>query len=423
MVIEKQANDDFERARSKAFWRKVITWLTGRSNQLLPFDEVRERLPIQGQADTGLQQVPISQIIGSIGRYHDFDRAFLPRQSRTKGRWVNIDKAHYQQVDLPPIELYKMGEIYFVRDGNHRVSVARERGQEYIDAHVIEIRIPVTLTSETTLDDLDIKQEYADFINKTSINELFPLADFTTCIKGQYAKLLEHIDFHRWLLGAQREHPVDYTEAVSSWYQTVYLPIIEALKEQGLLNQFPNSSEVDLYLMIVKYQWHLIHAYRDEQPGEDISQQAVRVEAARQLTAEERWPDLKKLIRVLQQSEWLEDLVLSQEKRAFDERTLLSLKFPMEDIQLSVLGQYDKLLEHISVHRWYLGEHHKGDVTYQEAAESWFINVYQPLVQIIRNQKILDSFSGRTEADLYLWVMSHRDLENFWRDDPQNTTD
>jgi hypothetical protein len=108
--------------------------LTKGENELLPYDEVRKHLPIRGQHDIGLQQVPISQIVGSLGRYRDFDRAFLPLQKRTKDRWVSIDKAQYEEVGLPPIETYKIGEVYFVKDGNHRVSVARERGQDFVDA-------------------------------------------------------------------------------------------------------------------------------------------------------------------------------------------------------------------------------------------------------------------------------------------------
>ena len=83
---------------------------------------------------------------GVLGRYRDFDRAFLPIQTRTKARWISVDRAHYEEIILPPVELYQIGEVYFVRDGNHRVSVARERGQTYIDAFVTEIDTPVLLT-------------------------------------------------------------------------------------------------------------------------------------------------------------------------------------------------------------------------------------------------------------------------------------
>ena len=91
----------------------------------------------------GLQAVPLAQIGGSEGRYRDFDKAFFPRQTQTKERWLSINKAHYEDVSLPPVELFKVGQMYFVRDGNHRVSVARAHGYEFIDAYVIEIDLPV----------------------------------------------------------------------------------------------------------------------------------------------------------------------------------------------------------------------------------------------------------------------------------------
>ena len=141
MSIEQMASQDYERALFKAAWRKILTRLRGESNELLPFEQVREQLPFRGQRYIGMHEVPVDKIVGSMGRYRDFDRAFLPRQKRTRGRWINIDKAHYSDVILPPVELYKMGEVYFVIDGNHRVSVARQRGQKDIDAHVIEIAL------------------------------------------------------------------------------------------------------------------------------------------------------------------------------------------------------------------------------------------------------------------------------------------
>ena len=124
MGFEQLANSDFERAVSRGFWRQILNWFKGTDNQLLPFDEVRARLPMYGQHYVGMRQVEVNKIVGSFGRYRDFDRVFLPLQRKTKDRWVSIDKAHYKQIPLPPVELYKIGDIYFVKDGNHRVSVA-----------------------------------------------------------------------------------------------------------------------------------------------------------------------------------------------------------------------------------------------------------------------------------------------------------
>jgi hypothetical protein len=133
------ATRDFESARRKAFWRELISWLTRKCNQLLAIDQICQKLLFKGQHYRGLQTVPLEKIVGSEHRYRDFDRAFYPRQSHTRKRWVSIDQAYYEQVPLPPVELLKVGERYFVRDGNHRVSVARAQGQNFMDAYVTEL--------------------------------------------------------------------------------------------------------------------------------------------------------------------------------------------------------------------------------------------------------------------------------------------
>ena len=229
MAINQRAIHDFDRAASRAFWRRVVTRLTGENNELLPFDEVREKLTFQGQHYTGLKQVPINQIVGSMGRFNDFDRAFLPSQSRTKGRWISIDKAHYEEIALPPVDLYKIGEIYFVKDGNHRVSVARERGQEFIDAYVTEIDIPVVLTADTTLDELDLKQEQSEFILATGLDRLRPEARIEATVLGVYPKLLEHIQKHRYYLGINNDAEISFEDAVASWYDNVFSPLMEII--------------------------------------------------------------------------------------------------------------------------------------------------------------------------------------------------
>ena len=135
------ALQDFERANRKAFWRDLFSRITRKCNQLLSFDQVRQRVLLTGQHYRGLQAVCLDKIVGSEGHYRDFDRAFFPRQSRSKDRWISIDRAYYEQSPLPPVELVKVGEWYFVRDGNHRVSVARAWGQDFVDAAVIELEV------------------------------------------------------------------------------------------------------------------------------------------------------------------------------------------------------------------------------------------------------------------------------------------
>ena len=392
------ANDDFERAFLKAFWRKVFRWLTGKSNDLLPYDAVTDRLPIQGQHYLGFRQVPIDQIVGSMGRYRDFDRAFLPLQKRTKDRWVSIDKAHYESIVLPAVELYKVGEVYFVRDGNHRVSVARERGQAFVDAYITEIDIPIPLTTDTDLADLELKGEYARFIEKTRINQYRPEANLELTLPGEYKRLLEHISVHRWYLGEQRSSEVPYQEAVISWYDNVYSPLARIIQEQNLVVHFPKRTISDLYLWIIEYQWYRREAYIEDYSFEDAADQFI--------DDFEEWP-AGKLVDVLKRAAWVDYFILEQEKTGFMARTHLTELRPQSDVRLTAPGMYEKLLQHIDVHRWYLGEQKKKEFPYQDAVLSWYERVYMPLVEIILAQDILDEFPGRTEADLYLWIIEH----------------
>src|SRR5512146_2399681 len=144
-ALRSLARLDFDRAHYKSFWSAVGNYITQRSNYLLPFDEVRKALPLKGQHYAGLQEIPIDLIVGSVSRYQDFDRAFLPRRTHTRDRWMSIDEAHLQDITLPPVEVYQIGSAYFVKDGNHRVSVAREKGQAFIDAFVIQVDVPVPI--------------------------------------------------------------------------------------------------------------------------------------------------------------------------------------------------------------------------------------------------------------------------------------
>jgi len=138
-MIDQFVLHDFARAKNKAMWRDWLSKVTRKSNNLLPFQETYHNSGAKRQHYLGLQAVPVKNIVGSEGRPLDFDRVFFPRESHTMSRWLSIDRAYYENALLPPVELLKVGDKYFVRDGNHRVSVARSRGQEFIDAIVVEI--------------------------------------------------------------------------------------------------------------------------------------------------------------------------------------------------------------------------------------------------------------------------------------------
>jgi len=193
-----------------------MSWLTQHSNELIPFDEVLKQMPLRGQHYLGYRQVRLDEIVGSVSRYQDFDRAFLPRQTSTRERWESIDLAHLQDVELPPVELYKIGGIYFVKDGNHRVSVARGKGQVFIDASVIEIDVPLEIGKDFKQQDLALKHEQARFLESTWLASLQPDAKIEFTFPGQYDKLLEHIRVHRWYMGKICRREINDEEAVNA---------------------------------------------------------------------------------------------------------------------------------------------------------------------------------------------------------------
>ncbi len=414
MTSRETASSDFDKARRKAFWRKVLTWIKGESNELLPFDKFREKLPIHGQHYIGLRQVPVDKIVGSQGRFKDFDREFLPVQSVTRDRWINIDIAHYDDIILPPVDLYKMGDIYFVKDGNHRISVARERQQIYVDAYVTEIDIPVPLSVDIKVEDLEIKQEHAEFLETTQLGRMHPEAIFETHISGQYKRLLEHIDVHRWYLGELRDDEVSYEEAVESWFENIYIPLIDALRWQGIFDDFPEIAEMDMYLWMMDYQYYLrgLAEFREDVIETDIPStkidETIKSEAGKLIVQGYPLPSVRKLVNSLNRATWVEGLILEQEKAAFFRQTHLHELRPGVNFETNLPGSYNKLLEHIAVHRWYLGENLKEEVSYLDGVVSWLDTVYMPLISIIREQFDMKAFPERTELDLYLWVITRQ---------------
>lgn len=267
-----QDNFDFRRARSKSFLRKAWSLLSGQKTDLLAWDAVRDKLKLRGFIRRGIQTVPVDKIVGSVGRYRDFDSAFLPVNESSSSRWRKINRAFYDDVSLPPVSLYKVGDVYFVLDGNHRVSVAREHGVKYIDADVQEAitRVPIT-ESDIEADSLELLGEYAEFLERTRLDVLRPEQNIRFSIGGGYARLLEHIAVHRYFMGLDLKRDISEDEAVTDWYDNVYMPIVEAIRREGILEDFPGRTEADLYLWIIDHKHYLKEACGCEVPPEEAA--------------------------------------------------------------------------------------------------------------------------------------------------------
>lgn len=266
------AAEKYQRIQSKPLIRHLLRLFSQQPDDtLLSFDQVHELLRGRTEIDRGTQTIEISHIIGSVGRYRDFDRAFLPLEGANAERWKRLDIAMNELRDLPPIDVYQIGEVYFVRDGNHRVSVAKANGIDSIEAHVTEIRSVVPLTSETDVDGLIIKVEYAQFLRQTQLDEARPQQKIELTEPGRYGILLEHIEVHRYYLGLDWGREPTLAEAAASWYDTVYLPVIQAIQESGVLKEFPRRTEADLYIWIAYHRERLKKRYGEMPPDREVA--------------------------------------------------------------------------------------------------------------------------------------------------------
>lgn len=251
------AASDFQRARRRADLRAVLARLSGDDVRLLSYEDVRRRLRAVEGAERVLEDVPLDAIVGSVGRYQDFDRAFLPLIDEDRHRWVGVKVAMTGMSGVPPVELYRIGGAYFVKDGNHRVSVARQLGAKTIHAYVTPVRARVPVDPEFDHDELILSSEYAEFLLETRIDEMRPRADLRVTAPGKYPQLLEHIRVHRYYMGLDEDRAIGWEEAVGHWYDAVYLPVAEAIDDYGLLERFPGRTVADLYLFLSEHRGKL----------------------------------------------------------------------------------------------------------------------------------------------------------------------
>jgi hypothetical protein len=247
-----EAYNQFRDARKRALVEGLLDLLRRQSNDMLAFADVRASLNIRGQRSLGHQTVLLANIVGSEGRYHDFDRRFLPRTDAVQPRWSSIDQAMARGVNLPPVVLYKISDVYFVRDGNHRVSVARQRGSIEIDAEVTELLVDVPLTPTLSVRTLLLMQEYSDFLEWTNLHALRPDERIEFSELGGYLDLVRHINLHRYALAQEQGRAIERDEAVASWYDNVYLPLVCEIRAQKMLKRFSNRTEADLYRWIME---------------------------------------------------------------------------------------------------------------------------------------------------------------------------
>ena len=290
------AREHFHKLRQKGLLSGLVHIIQPKEhNRLLSFYDVRELLGVGKQETyTGLHAVPIEKIIGSEGRYQDFTRTFLPKFKHLQERWVSISTAAQKDVILPPIQLFKIGDAYFVRDGNHRVSVARAGGVEMIDAEVVEIASDIYLSPDMTHNEIlqrVIEYERKLVYKQTRLANFIDTSELILTSAGAYSLIVQHILGHKHFMEQERKeqkaaqtseplvnHPVlsrlddtavSFGEAAESWYEHLFAPILELIHREGLLSLFPERTAADLYIWLIGHWQYLKDVYGDDVPLAD----------------------------------------------------------------------------------------------------------------------------------------------------------
>ncbi len=271
-----EARQVWDQARRKAFWARLLESMAGEEAGLLDFNEVSQRLHLRNAIYRGVQLVPLEKIVGSVGRYQDFTRAFLPLSGGMGGRWQRVAALYLDPTSggVPPVELYKVGDAYFVKDGNHRVSVARQLGLEDIEAYVWEYPEPVSgLGPDADIDTLLLEAERQDFLEQTRLDELRPGHNIRLTEPGGYPELLRQIAHYQDVLSRIDGREVPYEEAVTAWYDMIYETTVQMIEEAGVLELFPERTPADFFVWVMRYQRHLQERYGQRMKIEDIARQ------------------------------------------------------------------------------------------------------------------------------------------------------
>jgi DNA-binding Lrp family transcriptional regulator len=212
--------------------------------EIKSFKESQKNEDAFDTVDRGIRAVPVKQIVGSVGRYHDFDNKFRLKQHVPLDRLQNIKKAMQEGKTLPRVKLYRIKDEYYVLDGNHRVSAAKEFGWSEINAHILEF-----LPSKETLENI-LYREKSEFSDKTGLSYSIELTEV-----GQYAHLIKQILKHQDFLKQIAGDPFSFESAAVDWYKTIYCPLIAIIENAHLIESFPNRTAADLYAYVTFHQW------------------------------------------------------------------------------------------------------------------------------------------------------------------------
>lgn len=242
----------FERARRREAYRRFARAVKGRKggeNELLPLDEVRERLRLFEQTYVGVRPIPVEKIVGTAGRSQDFDRNFLPRRRGVGERWKRVERV-FPEGAFPPIVVYQLGDSYFVVDGHHRVAIARQRGMSFIDAEITRLNTSFELPPDADIGRIIHAEQQNLFMAESRLERARPEALIELDRPDGYAELLELVKAHGYDLVQERNEVMPPEEVSGDWYDHVYLPTIDAIHQEQLTKAFPGATDGDMFLWI-----------------------------------------------------------------------------------------------------------------------------------------------------------------------------
>ena len=248
----------FGRARRRGAYRRLVRVVrrTPRRDELLPLDEVTRRLRPFSRRYVGMRSIAVANVVGTDSRVGDFDRRFLPLRRQIGDRWQRVEDA-FPEGDFPPIVVYQVGEAYFVIDGHHRVAIARQRRMEAIDAEVTELRADWHLPADADIVEIIHVEQRRIFMEESGLREARPDADIRLGRLAGYIELLENVQVHGYHLMREAGRALDPAEIAADWYDTVYLPAVEAIRGEGLSELFPGATEPELFLTVYQRRRHL----------------------------------------------------------------------------------------------------------------------------------------------------------------------
>jgi hypothetical protein len=259
------AQHDFLRVRRRATLSRLTARLRGEPDDvgvILPFEEVVEALGFISERSVGNEVVPLDLILGTVDRGRDFDRRFRPTSTRVRNRWEQIAAAMRRGESMPPVDLARVGEIYFVRDGHHRVSVSRALGRAEIDAHVTEVVTRVDASRAIKLTDLPMKSHERVFFERVPVPE-DARGELVLSDPWDFAVLAEAVEAWGFRAMRDRGELLDRETTAALWLETEYRPVVAMLREADMI---AGSTETEAYMRIAAERYRLLrtHTWSDD---------------------------------------------------------------------------------------------------------------------------------------------------------------